>query len=158
MVLLQESDDSVTARHPTVRERFVTRLCAGKLDRELARGACPEMSATLALRAYALVRLKERQDLADRLAEIVFEAEAPPRCRRGCQVPIQRARVLEAAENFRALIDTLRAPCPLPARGIASVRLLLSDGCGPLHHPGSNESLGAIVDRVVTELEPLKNW
>ena len=51
------------------------------------------------------------------------------------------SRVREAQPELEDLIDRLLAPVPVPARGVALVRLLLRDGAGPLFRYESEADL-----------------
>ncbi len=48
----------------------------------------------------------------------------------------------------------LRAPTPVPARGIASAYLLLTDGTGPLYSPISKIVLSDAIADAVALLDP----
>jgi hypothetical protein len=159
LVLCDKVDDCITTRDATAWERIVARLHAAKLDRDLAAGASPDSTAPLAIRAQALVRLSQRRDLARGLQRVLAEANQPARDHsRWGVVPVRRERVRDASAEFQALIDHLLAPCPLPARGLAQVRVLLSDGSGPLYYPGSPADLRSTVHKAVEALEPLSSW
>jgi hypothetical protein len=156
LILVNEADGSVIARHATLRERLRSRLLVHKLDRELARGACPDASAELALRARALVRVSMRRTLAKSVESLLADAARPRPSRR--TVPVCCQRVREASAEFHDLIYRLLMPGPLPARGMAQVRILLTDGSGPLYHFGNREDLRARVHGAVEALEPLSSW
>jgi hypothetical protein len=61
--------------------------------------------------------------------------------------------VFEAADDIDALAQRLASPLPREARGVALVRLLLTDGTGPLYSRRSREDLGAAVRRARAALE-----
>ena len=50
------------------------------------------------------------------------------------------------------------APGPLAARGIAQVRLLLTDGRSPLYFGGTTEDLRTAVSRALADLQPTFGW
>jgi hypothetical protein len=52
----------------------------------------------------------------------------------------------------------LLTPGPLAARGIAQVRLLLTDGRSPIYYGGSTEELLSAASRALTALEPTFGW
>jgi hypothetical protein len=120
----------VLARPVRRRDRIVTRLRARRLDVELARGADPEADAALALRAAILTTPRRRRTLAAALERIAASAgESRP----GWHASWARAEVAELQLELLALARRLLAPGPVAARGVAEVRLLLTDGARPLH-------------------------
>jgi len=142
----------VVARPARVRERLAARWRAGSLERELARGAEPETAAALALRAQWLIGPAVRATLARRLLALVGDA------RRGDVWPGTRVRpprraVEAAAHELDLLAARLLAPGPVSARGVAQVRRLLSDGCGPLYFGGSSVDLRSALARAFEDLE-----
>jgi hypothetical protein len=56
----------------------LARCAAARLDRELAAGASPETSATLAARAIQLTWMRHRRDLATSVQRILAAAGEPP--------------------------------------------------------------------------------
>lgn len=159
LILIDALDQCVTTKAATSWERIVSHVRAYKLDRDLAAGASPESSALLALRAQTLVRSSMRRSLA-RSIEQLFE-EATRGCTpgfAGARIPIRRNRIMAAADALQMLIDRLVMPGPVPARGVAAVRVLLTDGAGPLYYPGSNDDLPAVVLNLVEQLELLNSW
>jgi len=156
LVLVDEVSGEITARSATPWEWISAHLLASKLDRALAKGACPDGSAQLALRAQALVRVSTRQLLAQCVQQVLADATRPNPRRR--VVPVCCQRVLDSSADFQQLIRRLLSPAPLPAAGVAQVRVLLTDGAGPLYYRGSPEDLGAKVHRAVQALEPFSNW
>jgi hypothetical protein len=62
--------------------------------------------------------------------------------------------VLDAAGELDALGDRLLSPDPVAARGVAQVRVLLTDGTGPLYRRGATEDLRAAVTRALASLQP----
>jgi hypothetical protein len=136
--------------------RLLAKWRAASLDRTLADGADPEQNVYLAARAMQLTGARTRRHLADGLRRVLAEADrspgaaVPPRVPPGgpareaprgparvpawpTRVPVRRASVATGAAELGALCDHLLAPGPLPARGVAMVRQLLSDGAGPLY-------------------------
>ena len=58
--------------------RVLARCAATRLDRQLADGASPESSASLAARAIQLTSMKFRRDLATSVQRILAAAGDPP--------------------------------------------------------------------------------
>ncbi|CAN5219817.1 hypothetical protein BH09ACT8_BH09ACT8_23990 [soil metagenome] len=52
------------------------------------------------------------------------------------RLPLQYARIVAAEDVVDEVTLRLHAPLPVRARGMARLRLLLSDGAGPLYHSG----------------------
>ena len=158
LILTRALDQGVTARNVTPGQLFLSHARSYKLDREIAAGAAPESSPLRAIRAQALVRPSFRRTLARRVEQLLDEATGPPPRVAGCRIVPRSTRILEAAGALQMLIDRLRAPAPVPARGVAGVRVLLTDGAGPLYYPGDNDDLELVVLEIVRQLEPLNNW
>jgi len=147
LLLLDERTDALVVRPARPWELVKAGLCAQHLDAELARGASPDATGPLALRAQTLARESFRRGLArcarQILAEAVRPAPAQPRLGRGLAVPVCRDRVRAAAAEMAEVIDVLQLPGPVPVRGLAQVSVLLGDGSGPLYHRGSPDDLRA---------------
>jgi hypothetical protein len=153
----QSANGVLVARRARFGERLASRLGALWLDVELARGVPPEARAALALRAQALGEPRTRRALAQSLRHILDEArrESPPR--RG-KIATRRADVLAASEQLERLIERLLEPGILAARGLAEVRVLLTDGGGPLYFRGASQDLRAATAHALTQLEPAPEW
>ena len=154
LLLLFDLDQGLIARAARPWERLLARVCAARLDRELARGASPDASAALALRARALLRPDTQSQLAQRVARVLAEGTGPPPRVMGSRFPVRRNSVQAAAATFKLLVDRLLAPGPLPVQGIAMVRNLLTDGAGPIYHPGSREELCSSLETALAILAP----
>ena len=147
LLLLDERTDALVVRSARPWELVKAGLCAQHLDEELARGASPDATGPLALRAQTLARESFRRSLARSVRQILAEAWRPASARpalgRGPAVPVCRDRVRAVAAELTELIDRLQLPGPVPVRGVAQVSVLLSDGSGPLYHYGSRDDLRA---------------
>jgi hypothetical protein len=113
---------------------------ASDLDRRLAAGEDPWGSDELALRARTLTTARSRMRLANGLAGVSRSAgnDAP---RFTAAVRPSAPDVLEAQSSIASIERRLRAPGPVPAQGVAIIRLLLIDGNGPLYRPGDPQAL-----------------
>lgn len=158
MLLLGDLDRGLRVHRASLPVRLAVRLNPGRLDRPLARGTAPETSAALALRAYSLARPALRRDLAGRLDRILAEASRPLVWSVSACVPVRREQVRQSAPLLLALIERLRAPGPLPARGVAAVILLLSDGSGPPFGKSCTRSLSVELGAAIAALDPLGHW
>ncbi len=131
VLLLDERTGGLAARPARPWERWQARLGAYRLDENLARGASPEATAPLALRARRLAQPGFRRGLARSAERILAEAQRPGPVHPA--VPVCRERVRAAAEELARVIDALTAPGLVPVRGLAQVSVLLSDARGPLY-------------------------
>jgi hypothetical protein len=125
-------------------------LRSARLDRELAAGIPIDASPVLAVRARTLARRSEREQLGHQLRRIVREAHAP--ARRRMRVPIARERVLAAEQELALLASRLESSQAVAVTGLAKVRVLLRDGCGPLYYADSSEDLSAVARQATTAL------
>jgi hypothetical protein len=124
-------------------DRLLVAVVAAKLDRELANGVRQDASPALARRARKLTDPAVREQLGRQLRRIVRDAQQ--RAVPGPRVPLNRKRVLEAEQDLRLLASRLQSPGRVSVRGVAKVRLLLSDGGGPLFYSRSTTDLAAAV-------------
>jgi hypothetical protein len=109
------------------------------LDEQLATGASPESSVTLALHAGRLCRPAQRRLLARSLTRIVAAADAPVGNR--LKMPVCRAAVHHARAELAAVAGRLGASGAVNVHGVARLRILLADGTGPLYQPAPPERL-----------------
>src|SRR4051794_462712 len=128
-----DPNDAVEPRRVRLRDRLAARLGAQALDRRLADGVAPERSPALSLRARRLIAPGTAAMLARSLRRLVRDARVEGGGRG--RMPVRRGVVRAAAAELDELAARLVAPQPAAARGIAQVRLLLTDGRGP---PGTN--------------------
>src|SRR5581483_8624074 len=133
-LLLAECEDTIfiSARRLRWRDRLAARLLTWRLDGLLARGASPDSTPALSLRARRLIGRRERSQLASSLGRVQREA----RRRRhpwDAAVPLCADRVKECDELFDELSERLTEAAPVHARGVALARLLISDGTSPLY-------------------------
>jgi hypothetical protein len=148
-----ETGGGIVVRCAGLRDRLVARFRAARLDQELARGVPPEASAPLVLRAQTLIAPSTRAGLAREIDRILREAVS------GyvwviSRVAPRRREVLDAAEELNALARRLVAPGPVSADGVARVRLLLTDGRGPLYFHGATDRLQTLASVALDSLEP----
>ena len=138
------------AGYGRIQDRLRARFCGLALDRALAAGVPPDASAALALRARALTQTSAREELADQLRRIVRNACEPSVP--GTRVRARREHVLAAEHAMQRLASRLQSPLPVEARGIARVRVLLSDGGGPLYYRASAQDLGTEIRQAISAL------
>jgi hypothetical protein len=147
-VLVDGDQGRLTLKRLRPWHQIVARGRSARLDRELAEGARPEASVSLAARATQLTSTPFRHDLAASLRRILVaagreEAErsssATPAfgVSRSVRVPLGSTRVGQSAEPLAELASRLLEPGPVPVRGVAMVTELLADGTGPLYRAPS---------------------
>lgn len=69
-----------------------------------------------------------------------------------------RGEVLAARAVIDALERRLRGPEPLPARGMAMLRELLTEPTSPLYRPEEPGALGSRLRAAAAALEPANRW
>jgi len=165
LVLLDDDRGRMTLRRLRPWHRMLARSQATRLDRELAAGASPEASATLAAQAMRLTSMEFRRGLAASLRRVLVAAggpgipgpqpltgHAPLTPARPPRVPLRLARIRQSAPGLAELAGQLVQPGPVPARGVAMLSQLLADGTGPLYREASRDDLGAIVEQAARAL------
>jgi hypothetical protein len=121
----------------TLGSRLRARLFAGRLDREAEVGLVPLPGSSLAVHLARLASADERETLANDLRHVL--ADLHPERLIACRGVI---------DDITAL---LRSPRPMRARGMARLRILLSDGTGPLYR-NDRGSLAAALRGVLAAL------
>jgi hypothetical protein len=126
-----------------VLDRLWARLRARRLDQALARGVPAEDSPALSWRAQVLARPSVTHELGTELRRLVSEAHDPGRALLRVQADPERLISVEA--ELRRLASRLDSARPSHPAGVAKVRLLLTDGTGPLYGCSSVQALDAAV-------------
>ncbi|MCU1694565.1 MAG: hypothetical protein JWR34_628 [Mycobacterium sp.] len=124
-------------------------LYAGRYDHQIEDGVKALPGSPLALHGARLTAARERNDLACTLRVAVHQAEVGGRFT--AHVPVQADAVRLCAEVISAVCNRLEDPFPVSARGMARLRILLSDGRGPLYRTGRG-TLGAALRGVLAAL------
>lgn len=125
--------------------RFRARWCAHRLDMEIDRGARIRAGSLLAAHALQITSFDEREHLARSLRAVT-------RRHHRFSVPVDHEAVLSNAALIDQVALRLHAVTPVRVRGMARLRLLLSDGRGPLYGPGRG-SLAAELRGVLAALQ-----
>ena len=131
---------------------LLARLRAFWLDRQLAAGVVPWHSKVHAARSLQLTSDRSRRALACSLEHLVEQADGPPVHWRSAAVLPCRPQVSEARPVILAIAARLRATAPVDARGMARLRLLLTDGAGPCYTPSGRP------DALAVELQTVDRW
>jgi hypothetical protein len=138
----------------------LARVFGASLDASLAAGCPPESSRLLAARARAIVSLRSRRSMADSWEHVLRVARRAQRARRAgsrataAAVPVRADRVVAAEPAIRDLMNRLAAPLPVPARGVAMARVLLTDGTSPVYNRHARVALSDAVAAAAAQLDP----
>ena len=160
-VLLDDERGRLILKRLWPWHQVLVRSQAARLDRELAEGADPEASASLAARAAQLTSTEFRRDLAASLRRILaaagepappVAASAPLGPARPLRVPLRSTRISQSASLLAELAGRLLEPGPVPVRGVALVAQLLADGTGPLYREVARDDLGTVAARAAAAL------
>lgn len=123
------------------------------LDARLAAGTTPEAGRLLAARARTLVAPAKRRQLASSWGRLLTAARKRP-LTRGVRMPARWDQLLAAEPEIISLQDALRAPLPVPVRGVAVANLLLVNAAGPVYNRRSPVDLRAAVGDAVVLMDP----
>lgn len=158
LVLLKAAEGGgvVVAKRAGWRARVTARLRANRLDTQLAHGAA-STSVALALRAEDLGDPRIRERLGRSVLRILDDARTGRR-RSIARVSMQRSEVLAAAWELNRIAETLLAPGPVAASGVAQVRLMLINGAGPLYTREGPAGLRPAAARALDALQPAFRW
>ena len=143
-----------------LRARLRVRLARGRLDRELADARVRDTSEDHALRARQLATPAARRQLACSLRRVLADAEDPRTAMRGSTVPVLWDAVLPWREALYGLAERLEQTEPVNPLGLARMRVLLTDGMGPLYNRAYERSLREMVWWIVDGLQlcPPHDW
>lgn len=142
-------------------ERLLARLLGASLDAALARGCPPESSRLLAARAADLVTPRSRGALAGYWERMLDRAKQEQRAgawtrRPTAAVPLCADQVVAAEPAIGELVSRLSAALPVPARGVAMARVLLTDATGPLYSRPARDGLPAALEAAIAQLDPAR--
>jgi hypothetical protein len=154
MLVLLDVGGCPVAATARLWDRVRARWRAPRLDHDLADGARPDATLDLTLRAQTLIGRPTRYDLARSVRHVLATSMRPPVPGRP-QVPVCRDRVRACSAEFEELIRSLLAAGPIPARGVAKTRVLLTDAGGPLYRRSSPDDLRARIREAADALTPL---
>ena len=147
----------------------LARVFGASLDASLAAGRPPESSRLLAARARDIVRLRRRRSMAGSWEHLLRVASRAQRARGAGPgapgapgrlggpagaVPVCADRVVAAEPAIRDLMNRLTAPLPVPARGVAMARVLLTDATSPVYNRRAGVALRDAVTAAATQLDP----
>jgi hypothetical protein len=145
LVIDTRNPQAIIPKAGTLRTRLGVRLHARQLDHALARGASPDSSVALSLRARALISARERKRLSRELRRLLEHARWPhPPLAPG--LPICRRKILRSRGTLLQLAERLGDGEPVDARGVAQIQILLNDGGTPVFdRPASDDLEPALI-------------
>ena len=138
----------------------LARVFGASLDASLAAGCPPESSRLLTARARNIVSLRSRRSMAGNWEHVLRVARRAQRARHAGSpapagaVPVCADRVVAAEPAIRDLVNRLAAPLPVPARGVAMARVLLTDANSPVYNRRSGVALTDAVAAAAAQLDP----
>jgi len=148
-----ENPSCVVLERTRMRTRVWAHVRSHDLDRALASGLSPDFSAALSLRAHTLIGARARAVLARSLRNLVQDAQRPLQPL-SLGVPICRRKILGSRNTLEQLAERLASREPLDVAGVAKVRLLLRDGCGPVYDRPGGDDLEPALREALEALEP----
>ena len=150
----QSNPNCVILGRISARTRLSAHIRSRALDRALAAGVSPDSSATLSVRARALIGATARADLAHSIRRVIKDARHPLRPLTP-HAPLCRAKIIRSAKSLEKLARRLVSDDPVDVRGVAQVRLLLIGDRGALFdRPGAND-LEPALQEAMQALDPL---
>jgi hypothetical protein len=130
---------------PPLRLRLAARCLKHRLDRELADGADPRSRPLLAARADALRGPREREAIAAAIYGLLKESRRSVSSF-SVRAPIARHAVGQHRRELLEIAAELRYAATISPRGVACLRLLVTDGSSsPVYRDSAAASLGAAV-------------
>jgi len=156
--LAVEDPFALPSRRPG--DGVLARVFGASLDASLAAGCPPESSRLLTTRARDIVSLRRRRSMAGNWEHVLRVARRAQRARRAGSpapvgaMPVCADRVVAAEPAIRDLMNRLAAPLPVPARGVAMARILLTDAGSPVYNRRSGVALTDAVAAAAAQLDP----
>ena len=144
--LLSTASDALrrtAPRRPSLAARVTARLRTFHLDRQLAVGVPAPAGSALAVHEARLTSVAEREAIARALRRAVHDADAGV-APMSSRVPLHPTNVAAAEELIDTIALRLHSPRPVSARGMARLRLVLADGCGPMYRYGHGDLSGRL--------------
>jgi hypothetical protein len=131
------------APRPSLAARVTARLRAYQFDRQLAVGVPAPEGSALAVHQARLTSVAEREAIAHTLRQAVREARAGgnPLTSR---IPVHPTNIAAVEDLIDTITLRLHSPRPVSARGMARLRVVMSDGCGPLYRFGRGDLGGRL--------------
>jgi hypothetical protein len=131
---LQVTAESARRETVSLRAWLGAKVFAVRLDRQVEVGAPVPVGSALAVHVARLTSTRERELIARALQSSLQDATQGFRGF-SARVPVNRVGVIAAGNLIDEVTLRLHSPDPVRPRGMARLRLLLSDGTGPLYTP-----------------------
>src|ERR1700754_415539 len=128
---------------PSLVARVRARLRAYQLDRQLAVGVPAPAGSALAVHQARLTSVAEREAIAWALRQAVHDSHAGGTWL-SSRIPVHPTNIAAAEDLIDAITLRLHSPRPVSARGMARLRVVLSDGCGPMYRFGRGDLSGRL--------------
>jgi hypothetical protein len=131
------------ASRPSLVARVTARLRAYQLDRQLAVGVPAPAGSALAVHEARLTSVAERESIARVLRQAVRDTRVGG-TPLSARIPVHFNNIAAAEDLIHTITLRLHSPRPVSARGIARLRVVLSDGCGPMYESGRGDLSGRL--------------
>jgi hypothetical protein len=141
--LTREATRMEALPRPSVAARLTARFRAGRIDRLIAVGVPARAGSAQAAHEARLTSRAEREAIARSLRTTVADARSRG-ILRSSRVPLHVPNIAAAADVLGAVMLRLDSPLPVRARGMARLRLILSDGTGPMYRYGRGDLRGRL--------------
>ncbi|MDG4666867.1 hypothetical protein [Mycobacterium sp. 236(2023)] len=126
---------------PSLLAQVAAHITACSLDRQLSVGMPSSPGRSLLAHRARLLSPKERQAIAEVLNHFVGDAMEPPVSLR---IPLNGPGILAVTDLIDRIVQRLESADPVCERGVARIRVLLSDGAGPLYRHGRGDLAGRL--------------
>src|SRR5258708_16513019 len=132
-----------TAPRPSLAARVTARLRAYQFGRQLAVGVPAPAGSALAVHQSRLTSVAERESIAWALRRAVHDVRAGG-TPLSARIPVHFNNIAAAEDLIDTITLRLHSPRPVSARGMARLRVVLSDGCGPMYESGRGDLSGRL--------------
>jgi hypothetical protein len=123
-----------------VGARLLARFLPGRFDQLIAESELLPLGHAMTAHAQRIISVSERQAIARTLRRSVREANgATVNGALTARIRLHGANIRAAAALIEVIALRLDSPYPIKPRGMAQLRLLLSDGAGPVYRYGRGE-------------------
>jgi hypothetical protein len=137
------------ATRASLAARITARLRADKFDHLLAVGVPAPAGSALAVHQARLTSTAEREAIAQALRRALCDAHTGAVF--SSRIPVHPRNIAAAEDVIDRITSRLHSPRPVHARGMARLRRVLSDGCGPFYWYGKGD-LGGRLGAALAEL------
>jgi hypothetical protein len=126
--------------HAPVGARLLAWLRPGRFDRLVAEDELLPLGHAVTAHAQRIISAAERKAIARTMRRSVREVKGVTVTDTlTARVRLHGANIRAAAAQMEAIALRLESPYPITPRGMALLRLLLSDGAGPVYRHGRGE-------------------